>query len=190
MTMNHDKDRSHLHDPYQLPTPRSSIESRVSDDKPFSITLNTIPARKSGCLIKPEHTLQTPRSRTPSLDIPAPLVEASLLGTRGGNSAVDNVRDFLQGQHTVTIQVCRGLFNKAYIYVLVQEFQGIGSKEFDELYDILSDSRVRYFYNLGCSISAHLTIILDLILTPISRLLLSECQDLLTKRASRISTFA
>jgi hypothetical protein len=44
------------------------------------------------------------------------------------------------------------LFNKAYIYVLVQKFQGIGSKEFDELYDILSDSRVRYFYNLGCSI--------------------------------------
>ena len=108
MTMNHDKDHSHLHDPYQLPTPRSSIESRVSDDKPFSITLNTIPARKSGCLIKPEHTLQTPHSRTPSLDIPAPLVKASLLGTRGGNSAVDNVRDFLQGQHTVTIQVCRG----------------------------------------------------------------------------------
>jgi len=68
------------------------------------------------------------------------------------------------------------LFNKAYIYVLVQEFQGIGSKEFDELYDILSDSRVKYFLIWAAqSSSAHLTITLDLILTPISRLLLSKC---------------
>ena len=110
--MNRGKNSTQPHYPYQLPTPRSSTESRVSDTnlKPVSF-IN--PATELECLIKPEHTLQTPRRRTTSLDIPAPLVGPSQPRTHG-ESAVDNVREFLRGQHNATIQVCKGfhLFNK------------------------------------------------------------------------------
>jgi hypothetical protein len=97
-----------LDPPFQLPTPRSSVESRASDVnlKPFNFTS---PAKESESLIKPEHTLQTPRSRTTSLDIPAPLVGPSQPGTHDGKGAVDNVIEFLQGQHKAIIQVCKAL---------------------------------------------------------------------------------
>jgi len=104
--MNRGKNSTQPHYPYQLPSPRSSTESRVSDVNLEPVSF-TNPATELERLIKPEHTLQTPRSSTTSLDIPAPLVGPSQPGTHGGKSAVDNVREFLWGQHKDIIQVCR-----------------------------------------------------------------------------------
>lgn len=127
----------------QLPTPRSSIESREPIGRPPNF-IGTAKERESP--INPEDTLQTPRSRTTSLDIPTPVVKLPLLRTHDRVGVVDSIKYYIT-EHESNVQVCGAqLINNTNTYVLVQEFQGVGLEEFNQIHDILSDSRFRYLF--------------------------------------------
>jgi len=106
----------------------------------------------------------TLHSTYPSLNI-----QVGSLPSKRREDVVDAVKIGLETLRAGDVKVRRFLIvRKGEVYILVQEYHGIGMQEFDELYDSLLEARVRYILILTNLVTC-LIPILDLTLTPISR---------------------
>jgi len=110
-----------------LPTPRSSTESRVSEALPLHITNNNGLLELQSC-IKPEPMLQIRplHSISPSVDIQ--------VGSSPSGQREDMVEIVKAGLETLQPGA-------------VQEYRGIGTEEFDKLYGLLEEARLRFDFD-------------------------------------------